>query len=65
MPSQLLGRRWLAITIWTLVSLGSVVQEDGMAQNRQVLNFYPGIVAMQLRQLLPTLPTIAVIQAAF
>ena len=65
MPSQWLGRRWLPLAIGALITLRSVMQKDRMAQNRQMLNFYPGIVAVELRQFLPAPTTLPVLQAAF
>ena len=65
MPGKLLRRCWIPIAIRTLITFGLVRQEDRMAQNRQMLDCHPGILAVQLREFLPTLTTIAIVQAAF
>src|SRR5262249_8837960 len=65
MPSQLLRRGWFAIAIGTFIAFRTIMQKDGMPKNWHVLDFHPGIVAVQSGQLLPATTTLAVIQTAF
>src|SRR5712691_8686447 len=65
MPTQALRRRRSTLAIWTPIALGSVVQEHGPIQDRQVLHLHPVLSFVQCRDSLPTLPTVGILQAAF
>jgi len=46
-------------------SVRTVMQKTAWPKTRQVLDFDPFVIAMQLRQLLPALSTVAVVQRCF